>query len=51
MARHYLAIQGTSVASERVFSTAGDIVSAKRNRIDPKRVNMVLFLNKNYNID
>ena len=46
-ARCYLAIQGTSVAAERVFSTAGLIVSAQRSRIDPSLVNRIIFLNKN----
>lgn len=46
-ARKYLAIQGTSVAAERVFSTAGIILSSLRNRLDPKLVNYIIFLNKN----
>ncbi|CAH1259126.1 ZBED1 [Branchiostoma lanceolatum] len=46
-ARKYLVVPGTSVPSERVFSTAGDIVSAERAALDPDSVNMLLFLNKN----
>ena len=45
-ARTYLAIPATSVPSERVFSKAGEIVSAKRASIKPKNVDMILFLNK-----
>ncbi|CAH1238655.1 ZBED1 [Branchiostoma lanceolatum] len=46
-AKKYLVVPGTSVPSERVFSTAGDIVSAERSRLDPDTVNQLLFLNKN----
>ena len=42
-----LAIQGTSVASERVFSTAGLVLSDRRTRLDPSNVNKIIFLNKN----
>ena len=38
------------MASERVFSTTGDIISKKRNRIAPDVVNMLVFLNRNYKL-
>lgn len=47
LAKEQLIIQATSVSSERVFSTAGDIVSAKRTRLSEENVNMLLFLHKN----
>ncbi|XP_019615941.1 PREDICTED: zinc finger BED domain-containing protein 4-like [Branchiostoma belcheri] len=47
LAKRYLVVPGTSVPSERVFSTAGDLVSAERACLDPDNVNVLLFLNKN----
>ena len=43
LARTYLCIQGSSVASEGVFSTAGDIVSPTRARLDHVQVNSLIF--------
>lgn len=43
----YLCVQATSVASERVFSTAGDIVSAQRASLTSDNVNTLIFLKKN----
>ncbi|XP_056120602.1 E3 SUMO-protein ligase ZBED1-like [Rhinichthys klamathensis goyatoka] len=47
LAKAYLCIPATSVPSERVFSTAGDIVSAQRSLITPEHVDMLVFLKKN----
>ena len=47
LARKYLAIPATSVPSERVFSAAGNIVTARRNCLSPDNVNMLVFLCKN----
>ena len=38
MARDHLAIQASSVASERVFSTSSNLVSSSRTCLDPKTV-------------
>jgi hypothetical protein len=45
--KKYLCIPATSVPSERVFSTAGDILSAQRSRLKPKHVDTLIFLKKN----
>jgi hypothetical protein len=47
LARRYLAIPGTSVPSERIFSKAGLILSKLRNRLSSSCVDRIIFLNKN----
>ncbi|KAM3875305.1 E3 SUMO-protein ligase ZBED1-like [Diretmus argenteus] len=47
LSKRYLAIPGTSVPSERVFSAAGLTVNRLRSRLTPDHVNMLIFLNKN----
>lgn len=47
LSRNTLCVPGTSVAAERIFSTAGDIVTAERSVIKPAHVDQLLFLNKN----
>ncbi|KAM3874432.1 E3 SUMO-protein ligase ZBED1-like [Diretmus argenteus] len=47
MARRYLAVSATSVPSERVFSTAGDIVTAMRSTLSPDNVDILIFLKNN----
>ncbi|XP_053374052.1 E3 SUMO-protein ligase ZBED1-like [Mercenaria mercenaria] len=49
LVKSYLCTQGSSVASERVFSTAGDIVTATRSCLEPEHVDQLIFLKKNFN--
>lgn len=44
IAKKYLSVIATSVPSERLFSKAGNIKSDARNRLTPKRLNVLLFL-------
>lgn len=47
LVRKYLCICGTSSSSERLFSVAGNIVTAKRSLLKPHKVDMLVFLAKN----
>lgn len=47
LARRYLGVPATSVPSERVFSTAGDIVTAQRAALSGENVDVLIFLKKN----
>jgi len=47
VARRYLSVPSTSVASERLFSGAGDTYSDSRSRLAPERAEMLLFLREN----
>ncbi|XP_026112867.1 zinc finger BED domain-containing protein 4-like [Carassius auratus] len=49
-AQQHLCVPGTSVASERICSTAGDIVSAKHSRLAAENVDRLIFLQKNLKI-
>ncbi|XP_050953902.1 zinc finger BED domain-containing protein 4 [Labeo rohita] len=46
-AAKFLCAPGTSVDSERLFSTASNIVDARRNRLGGERAEMLIFLKKN----
>ena len=47
LAKACLSVPATSVPSERIFSTAGDIVNAQRSQLLPDNVDMLIFLKKN----
>lgn len=44
LARNYLCIPATQASSERLFSTAGNAVTAKRFAISPEHVEEMCFL-------
>ena len=44
MALKYLSAPGASIASERLFSVSGQIVSNLRHRMSPENTEMLLFL-------
>ena len=47
LAKAVIGIPATSTPSERLFSTAGNIVTKKRSCLNPENVDVILFLNKN----
>jgi hypothetical protein len=51
LAQKYLSIPATSVASERVFSTAGDLVTAQRSCLACDQVDRLIFLKKNLTVN
>ena len=49
LAQKIFCVTATSVASERIFSTASNIIHEKRCRVIPKNVNKLIFLHENMN--
>ena len=47
--KKYFCIQSTSCSAERTFSTGGSTVTAKRTKLDPINVNMMVYLRENMN--
>ena len=47
MARIHLAIPATSTPSERLFSDAGNLLSAKRTRMNSELFQRIMFLKRN----
>ena len=50
LAKGYLCVPATSVASERVVSSAGDLVSAQRSCLHSEHVGKLIFLTKNQRV-
>ena len=47
LARKYLCVVATSVPSEQLFSTAGNVISVKRTALLPENVEKLIFLHDN----
>ena len=50
LALHYLSPPPTSVPSEHLFYTAGDIYDEKRNRLDSEQDETLLFIKNNFEV-
>ena len=50
LAVHYLTPPASSVDIERLFSTAADIVTNDRNRINPEKAEKILFCRENFSL-
>jgi len=47
LARKYLAVYACSTSSERLFSDAGNLLTAKRTQMSPKLFKTIMFLKRN----
>ena len=47
VALQYLTCPASTVASERLFSAAGNILTESRNRLSPHKLDQLLFLHNN----
>lgn len=47
-AQRIICVPATSTPSERVFSTAGNIVTKNRSMLKPENVDKLIFLHSNY---
>ncbi|XP_060764594.1 E3 SUMO-protein ligase ZBED1-like [Neoarius graeffei] len=47
LAQRHVCVPGTSVPAERIFSTAGDIISSQRSCLTSEHADQLLFLKKN----
>ena len=50
LAQQYLCAPPTTVASERLFSGAGDVYDDKRNRLAPDNAELLLFIKNNFTL-
>ena len=48
LAKQILCVPGTSVPSERVFSTVGYCSDKRRSSLSPENLDKMIFLNKNF---
>ncbi len=47
LAMKYLSAPPTSVSSERLFSTVGEIYDERRNRLNPEHADTLIFIKNN----
>ena len=48
IAQRWLCIPASSASSERAFSSCGSIVSCKRTQLQTEKVDMLLYIQRNY---
>ena len=47
LVKTFFSVVGTSVPSERLFSSAGNLITDKRDHLSPENVEKLLFLYEN----
>ena len=50
VARKFLSVPATSAAVERVWSTAGSVITKRRARLSDENLDVIVFLHENFEL-